>query len=46
VVPHSALIRQLDHLNLTVSHLDETVAWYGRVFGFVLVERDVQDGVE
>lgn len=36
---------QLDHLNLTIKDLDETVAWYARVFGFEVVERDVQDGV-
>ncbi len=38
-------ISQLDHLNLTVSNLDQSIAWYGRVFGFELVERAVQDGV-
>jgi catechol 2,3-dioxygenase-like lactoylglutathione lyase family enzyme len=36
---------KLDHVNLTVADLDETIAWYGRVFGFEVVERDVQDGV-
>lgn len=28
----------LDHLNLTVRDFNESVAWYGRVFGFRLVE--------
>jgi catechol 2,3-dioxygenase-like lactoylglutathione lyase family enzyme len=36
---------ELDHLNLTVAGLEETIGWYGRVFGFEVVERDVQDGV-
>ena len=38
-------VRQLDHLNMTVKSLDETIEWYARIFGFELVERDVQDGV-
>ena len=29
----------LDHVNLTVADFEQTVAWYGRVFGFALVER-------
>lgn len=33
----------LDHLNLTVRNFEETVAWYGRVFGFTLVEQGVED---
>ncbi len=37
-------LRNIDHLNLTVADFDATVAWYGRVFGFELVEEDVQDG--
>lgn len=36
---------ELDHLNLTVGNLDETIDWYGRVFDFEVVEKDVQDGV-
>jgi len=39
------MIKNLDHLNLTVADFDESVEWYGRVFGFVLVEQDVQEGV-
>lgn len=31
----------LDHLNLTVRDLEETIAWYARVFGFAVVERGV-----
>jgi hypothetical protein len=27
-------IKHLDHLNLTVSDLEETIAWHGAVFGF------------
>ncbi len=38
-------VRHLDHLNLSVNDFDETVAWYGRVFGFELVEETVTDGV-
>jgi catechol 2,3-dioxygenase-like lactoylglutathione lyase family enzyme len=28
----------LDHLNMTVQDVDESAAWYGRVFGFETVE--------
>jgi len=39
-------ISNIDHLNLSVRDFDETVAWYGRVFGFELVEESTQaDGV-
>ena len=38
-------VKQLDHLNLTVRSFDETVEFYGRVFGFELVEESVQNGV-
>ncbi|MEM7248359.1 MAG: VOC family protein [Acidobacteriota bacterium] len=37
-------VKHLDHLNLTVENLDETIDWYRRVFGFELVERAVRDG--
>src|SRR6185503_12235140 len=30
-----------DHLNLSVKDLDETIAWYGRVFGFAVAEEGV-----
>ena len=38
-------VKHLDHLNLSVESLDATVDWYGRVFGFRLVEEDVTDEV-
>jgi lactoylglutathione lyase len=37
-------VEHLDHLNLSVESLAETAAWYGRVFGFELVERGVRLG--
>lgn len=37
-------IKHLDHLNMSVSNFDETAAWYGRVFGFEIVEQGVEDG--
>src|SRR5262245_48511768 len=36
---------RFDHLNLSVRDFDESVAWYGRVFDFALVEEGVWDGV-
>jgi catechol 2,3-dioxygenase-like lactoylglutathione lyase family enzyme len=36
---------RLDHLNLSVRDLGETVAWYGRVFDFAVVEEGTWDGV-
>ena len=33
----------LDHLNLTVRNFEETVAWYGGIFGFELVEKGIED---
>ncbi len=38
-------VKHLDHLNLSVADFEATVAWYGRVFDFELVEESVQDGV-
>lgn len=38
-------VKQLDHLNLSVADFEATVAWYGRVFDFELVEESVADGV-
>ena len=35
-------IKHLDHLNLTVNNLAESVAWYARVLGFELVEQGVK----
>jgi len=36
---------RMDHLNLSVRDLDETIAWYGRVFGFAVAQEGVWDGV-
>ncbi len=33
----------LDHLNLTVRDFTETVDWYGKVFGFELVEQGMDE---
>lgn len=39
-------ISMLDHANFTVHNLAESIDWYGRVFGYEVVERGVQeDGV-
>jgi catechol 2,3-dioxygenase-like lactoylglutathione lyase family enzyme len=32
---------KLDHINLTVANLNDSIEWYGRVFGFQLVESGV-----
>ncbi|MFQ5845650.1 MAG: VOC family protein [Planctomycetota bacterium] len=37
-------VSQLDHLNLTVRSFEETADWYGRVFGFRVVERGEDGG--
>lgn len=29
---------KLDHINITVANLKESIEWYGKVFGFELVE--------
>ena len=29
---------KLDHVNISVNNLHETIEWYGKVFGFELVE--------
>ncbi len=36
-------VKQLDHLNLSVHDLVESSSWYGRVFGFEMVERGPED---
>ena len=36
-------IKQLDHLNLTVRSLEESVNWYRRLFGFEVVEKGIGD---
>ena len=39
------MLKHLDHLNLTVKNLDETVNWYDRVFGFKVVDGAVEENV-
>ena len=42
----SAAVKHLDHLNLSVRGFEETADWYRRVFGFEVVEDEVDsDGV-
>lgn len=36
-------VSNLDHLNISVSNFMETVDWYGKIFGFILVEKGIQD---
>ena len=38
-------LKNIDHINLTVANFEKTIAWYGQVFGFKLVEENIQDGV-
>ena len=37
-------VKMLDHLNMTVRSVDDSVAWYGRVFGFEKVEEGTWNG--
>ena len=37
-------IKHLDHLNMTVANLEESIRWYGDVFGFEVVESGVRNG--
>src|SRR5438477_3123794 len=37
-------VRHLDHVNMSVRNLDESVDWYRRVFGFEKVEGGLYDG--
>jgi catechol 2,3-dioxygenase-like lactoylglutathione lyase family enzyme len=37
-------VKHLDHLNLSVRDFEETAGWYGRVFGFEVVERGMYEG--
>ncbi len=32
-------VRHIDHINATVANLDDAIAFYAKVFGFVTVER-------
>ena len=38
-------VKHLDHLNLSVQSFSETADWYGRVFGFEVVEDKVDQGM-
>jgi catechol 2,3-dioxygenase-like lactoylglutathione lyase family enzyme len=42
--PMSGHVKHLDHLNMTVASFGDTVDWYGRVFGFEVVEEGLQNG--
>lgn len=35
---------RVDHMNMTVKDLDQSVEWYGNVFGFYLVEKGNYSG--
>lgn len=37
-------VKHLDHLNLSVRNFKETADWYGRVFGFEVVESGLWKG--
>ncbi len=37
-------IKHIDHINMTVNNIQDTLDWYGRVFGFSLVEEGWRDG--
>ncbi len=37
-------IKHLDHLNMTVANLSESIVWYRDVFGFDVRERGVRNG--
>lgn len=37
-------VRNLDHINLTVTNLDETLEWYKKLFGFERVEGGIRAG--
>jgi catechol 2,3-dioxygenase-like lactoylglutathione lyase family enzyme len=38
------MVKSLDHLNMSVRDLAESVEWYRRVFGFEVVEKGVLEG--
>lgn len=38
------MVKHIDHLNITVSGLDESLRWYGELFGFEVQERGVYQG--
>lgn len=37
-------IKSIDHINLSVSSLEESTAFYGDLFGFSVVERGIYNG--
>ena len=37
-------IKHLDHLNMTVANLNESIDWYRNIFGFEIVEEGVRNG--
>jgi catechol 2,3-dioxygenase-like lactoylglutathione lyase family enzyme len=41
--PDPTPVVHIDHLNLTVRSIDESIAFYARLFGFVAVERGEPD---
>ncbi len=32
---------KLDHINLTLANLKQSIEWYGKIFGFELVESGI-----
>lgn len=38
-------VRNLDHINLTVNNLSETIEWYEKLFGFEMVEGGRRAGI-
>ena len=36
-------VKQIDHLNLTVHNLATSIDWYGKLFGYTVVERGHSD---
>ena len=34
---------RIDHLNMSVANLEASIAWYGGLFGFIVVEREVME---
>ena len=43
VSPEVMKVQSIDHLNLTVANLEESIAWYADIFGFEVVERGERD---
>ena len=36
------LVKRLDHINISVTNIESTLAWYKKIFGFELVEHGEQ----